>query len=68
MFCVEANHMEIFYLNKRGFLGGFFQLPNKASFNECVEVKEILLKDGDSLGYWDSSNISRCFCIAKITN
>lgn len=36
-------------LNKRSFLEGFFQFLNKAIFYECVEVKEKILHDGDSL-------------------
>lgn len=55
--------VKYFCLNKN-FLGGFHRLLKKARSYECMEVKGKFSKEGETLGYWDPTNMSMyCFLI-----
>lgn len=65
-FVLKSTMGKYFSLIKRGVIGGFFWLLNKAMFYQYVEVKGKIMKKGEVLEYWDPVDMSRCFIFCCI--
>lgn len=65
-FILKLTTGKYFFLNKKGFLGAFYHLLNKANVYECVKVKSKLVVERETIGYWDLVDMSRflylCSC------
>lgn len=58
IFCDENYEGEVFSLNKNRFLGPFCMLQNKVKIYEVVKVKGKLTGEGETVRYWDPTDMS----------
>lgn len=62
-FILKRTTGKYFMVNKKDFIGSFGHLLIKPKIYECVEAKGKILKEGETLGYWNPVYMSMFFLL-----